>query len=805
MKNTTKMMVVAIALLLATALLVAPAVARYPGIGDIKNGDTIFVYEKSLNVTGLNGSAATDVTAFRRYSEDNPSKALLNEIPVDTATNFELLEAAVSGQSGVYYAWNGTAVITGNGGALDYQSIVIRQPALTADVRLWVTTATPQMKPDSLDGKTVTKDTLLAFKVGSQVGSYYRAAGSTVNATVKVEITTPGGAKLTSFGGLDLASLNVSSSEFNTTAAVLTDVAAGTYTAQVKWVSPDGFSDYAASSNTASFTVESRVTSITSNKDTLVRGNNFVVTIAGESSANYTVFVKNAETDGDTSNPGLTPGQPNVLPSATKPYYTAFVMTNAAGTRPIEFNTTANTKDKTFTIRVEKIVGGVADTADYDEVKVKVEKGGVSVTASGTGSYYIGEEIKLTGTNTETENTYFFITGPNLASKGVNLTNIQAVTNNTATTFDSAAVKTDDTYEKRWDTSNVGLDAGSYTIYAVSAPRDRDNLANVQYATVSIVVKKPFVSATTSASTVAKGDKLFVRGTAEGKPTSGVQIWFFGKNYYDIQTTSVNDDSTFEHEVTTQTTKDLASGQYFVVVQHPMQNDRFDVVRDTTSVANIEYAKMRNAIISSGNTSTDWFVLKGAGRLQGSDAAQALIDLLNNANIDDTYAKLTFLVEEPWIRIDTVNDKYVGSQFSITGTTNLAVDNDFLIDVLSSAFKPTEKTTTGEFAGQSGTIKVTKGDAGYNTWSFEVDTSSFLPDEYIVKVESIEAGTTATTTFNVLEGVPVTQPPATPVPTTPPATVVPTQPPATPASPGFGALVAIAGLGAVAFLVLRRD
>ena len=791
-------MVVAIALLFAVALLVAPAAARSPTAAGINVSDTIFVYEQGLDLTNLTGQTSDAITALRRYSDDDTTKALINEVPVGTQTNFEVLNSAVAGQYGVYYAYNGSQVATVIGGGK--VSVVIREPTLSADVKLWTGST---MKADSLDGKTITKDTKLAFKVASPfVGSYYHVRGSLENATVKVEITTPGGGKLTTFGGLTLNPLNVTAAEFNTTAADLTNVASGTYTAQVKWVSPTSFSDYAAASNTASFTVESRVTSITSNKDSLIRGNNFVVTISGESSTKYWVFVKSPEST-TVENPLIPTGQVSVTAGDVNGNINATVTTNAAGTRTVEFATNASTKDKTFTIRVQK----ESDSSDYDEVKVKVEKGAVTVAASGTGSYYLGEEITLTGTNTETATTYFFITGPNLASKGVNLTSISAVTNDITATFDSAAVRTDDTYEKKWDTSGAGLDAGSYTIYAVSAPKDRDTLSNVKYATVSIVVKKPFVSATTSASTVAKGDKLFVRGTAEGQPSAGVAIWFFGKNHYAYQTASVEDDATFEYEMTSQATKDLASGQYFVVVQHPMQNNEFDVVRDTTSVATYEYAKMKDTLISvAGNASTDYFVLKGSGRLQGSDAAQALIDLLNNANIDDTYAKLTFLVEEPWIRIDSIGDKYVGSTFTISGTTNLAVDNDFLIDVLSSAFQPTEKTATGEFAGQSGTIKVTKGDAGYNTWSFEVDATSFLPDEYIVKVESIEAGTTATTTFNVLEGVPVTQPPATPVPTTPPATQPPaTQPPATPASPGFGALVAIAGLGAVAFLVLRRD
>ncbi len=63
------------------------------------------------------------------------------------------------------------------------------------------------------------------------------------------------------------------------------------------------------------------------------------------------------------------------------------------------------------------------------------------------------------------------------------------------------------------------------------------NLANVAYGTVSIIIKKPFVSATASQSTVAQGDSVFITGTAQGQPSAGVQIWILGKNYATVNST----------------------------------------------------------------------------------------------------------------------------------------------------------------------------------------------------------------------------------------------------------------------------
>ena len=611
---------------------------------------------------------------------------------------------------------------------------------------------------------------------------------------------------------------------------------------------------------------------ITSNMDNVVRNNDFAVTIEGRPSSNYVLWVKGTSNlwnegtlapfsppeyqvpfikDGqegvfkwnfiETIPPLVPAGQPvPVIPAPTDAQkgeaaaryeftaanqvrddvppdsivvpqttldYAAMVTTSSSGKRTVGFGTNQDTKDQSFTIRVQQYAA-LGTTPDYDEVKVRVEEGEVTVTASGDRSYYLGEEVTLSGTNTDSNDIYLFITGPNLPDNGAQLTNPAVAVvdgaGGTGTFFIQETVKGDDTWEYKWDTSGLALDAGTYTIYAVADSRDKDNLADAQYETVSVVIRKGFVSATASQSSVAKGDKFYIRGNAEGNPSPGVAIWILGRNFAVRDTETVEDDSSFEYEVTTAVTQGMASGQYFVVVQHPMGNNRFDVVE--TTVGGTTYATMLGIIPAPGIASTDYFPVVGPGRLQGSDAAEALIQLLNNPNVDDTYTKMTFLVEEPWIRIDSIGDKTVGSTFTLTGTTNLGVDNDLLVEVTSSAFKPTEKTQATAFSGASGTVKVVKGDAGANTWSFEVDASAFEADEYIVTVESIEADASTTANFNVLEAVPVTQPPATQPPATqPPATTPPTEVPATPASPGFGALVAIAGLGAVAFLVLRRD
>jgi PGF-CTERM protein len=625
-------------------------------------------------------------------------------------------------------------------------------------------------------------------------------------------------------------------------------------------------SDYTGKtiSATGTVTLISNSVKIEANKDSVVRSKSFSVTVTGKPSQSYYLWVKgtSAMTSGyDDQPPMMMDGQAGVvfdnsilasgidpvtnLPVAagtvTHPYgqylyengagnaifqdvgqstiptynqtrYYANITLSNTGTRTIEFITTNWTKAQKYTIRVEqdfKPLGG----HDYksDEVDVNVEKGAVTIVAAGDQSYYLGEEIKFSGTNTETYKTYLFIVGPNLKEKGSQIAPADLdprqheVANGDASTFKAIDVNGDNTWSWKWGTANYALDAGTYTIYAVSQPNDKDDLGQAAYGTVSVIIKKPFVSATASQSTVAKGDRIYVTGTAEGDPNS-VQIWIMGKNYADLETASVNSDASFSYEIKQETTKLLSSGQYFVVVQHPMQNKVFDVDLVGQYVVNKQ-------LQTQGTTNyTRIFKLLGSGSLQGSDAAEALAQGINDANVDDTYTKLQFLIEEPIIRVDAIGDKHVGDKFTITAQTNLAVDDEVLVQVYSSSFKPTEKSQSGEFSGATGTIKVTKGDSGMNKLSFDVDSSTFKPDEYIVTEDAVIQVATGTALFNVLETSAQTVAPTevvtaapTNVATAVPTTVATAAPTATPTkSPGFGALIALIGLGAVAFVVVRR-
>ena len=276
-----------------------------------------------------------------------------------------------------------------------------------------------------------------------------------------------------------------------------------------------------------------------------------------------------------------------------------------------------------------------------------------------------------------------------------------------------------------------------------------------------------------STPTIANGDPVIVNGIATGQPRNGLQVWLVGTNYVKIDSVPVNADNSFSYELKPADTRNLAPGQYMVLIQHPMMNGEFDIIYNPAT------GEVINRQLGGG---TSIFQLTGAGSLQTPSAGLALMQAISSQNIDDTFTSVSFLVSPPDVFIDPPGDHVAGDRFTVGGSTNLAVGDNLMVEITSSSFGPTQKGGGSQFSGVSGMVQVVPGTNGYNRWSFDVDTATFKPDEYILKVSGITVDVTASTTFNILEKIPTTPATATMTATvTTPATV-----PASPAPPPSG-------------------
>lgn len=109
--------------------------------------------------------------------------------------------------------------------------------------------------------------------------------------------------------------------------------------------------------------------------------------------------------------------------------------------------------------------------------------------------YHPGDTITIAGTNTGSRTTYLFITGPNLKANGSQIQGAYPpsaeVIEGDPSTFATAAVGADNRWSFVWDTSKSTLAPGTYTVYAVSRPHDRNHLAYSPYGTTLVLLVKP--------------------------------------------------------------------------------------------------------------------------------------------------------------------------------------------------------------------------------------------------------------------------------------------------------------------------
>jgi hypothetical protein len=260
---------------------------------------------------------------------------------------------------------------------------------------------------------------------------------------------------------------------------------------------------------------------------------------------------------------------------------------------------------------------------------------GITITAQGDRSYYLGEEVVFSGYNYNSDSTYLFITGPDISSSGGKLTSPhQNVTRENPGSFEMVKTKPDKTWEYTLYTYNLGIHPGPYTIYAVSQPKTKDQLNGETFSNVSIILKQPFITAEISPTSIPKGQPFTITGYAEGNPRA-VQIWIVGNNYLFNTTSPVNPDSTYRFMVDQKIAEKIPKGQCYLIVQHPMQNNQMDIIVSGNFIRNQQL-----------NNGTNLFNALGSGSLQGNDAKEGLIFALNDPSVDDTYTEIPLMVDD---------------------------------------------------------------------------------------------------------------------------------------------------------------
>ncbi len=702
-----------------------------------------------------------------------PGSSVGREMPLDVrrieTLQFSASPTLYSDRVGTWYQWDSRRAAPGS------VAFTIREPRISVRVL-------QQRTMEDISAGTIPRGTPLYFQIDTNTGSVAQRPGynPAVDGVYDLRITTPGGGVLTGIetmnrGTISLSRItpegslqsvpSVSTGGWNTGASgsgnyLYSD---GTYRIQPKFSFNRVDENLRSDSRTfiineASITLGSDRTRITVREEKITRGSSFSVTISGTPGVPVYFWVDAGSKSGSPGdqppmilfaqegvsqdNPDGPYGIGSYRPSSESgrsirdlvphdPYngvkYYAMVNPDRDGKRTVELRTTDQTDDTQYTLKVETRISGSQPISD--DTRITVVKGEVTVI-SGENTYAIGEEVRLSGSNSESCDTYLFITGPNLPSGGGRLDRPrQDVRTGVPSSFTIASGDCD-TWQYTLYTGELGLDAGTYTIYAVPSPVDRYNLGSVPYQTIPLTLKRPYITLKQQETEVARGDSLILTGQSSGNGGSDVAIWMFGKNYFWYDQVPVERSGYFEYEIPGWQTSTMVAGQYSVIVQHPMANGEFDIWPDGSRQLVLGRYPYSGAPI---------FRVSGPGSLKGPDAANALLTALNSPYIDDTYSRWDIRVMSPKIEINASSlSQSAGQPIVIEGTTNLGAGKRLLVEITDNRFAPTSKNDRSESYGYSGTAEIYQNN-GVRTFSLMVPAGTLAPGEYRLMIQAVES------------------------------------------------------------------
>ena len=255
----------------------------------------------------------------------------------------------------------------------------------------------------------------------------------------------------------------------------------------------------------------------------------------------------------------------------------------------------------------------------------------VTLSLPGGHQYYLGDEIPLMGSSTAGTTVYLLFTGPDLPPEGAPLHNPNVSVYGGGWT--TTTVLADNSYGYLWKTEGLTLSEGTYRIYAVSGPKPITSLDGSSYGSIILPLASPPLTLSVSPAIIKPGQEIAISGVVQGTPSMGVLIWIFGEEFTSVVSAPIHENGTYQYLIPDSTTAGMATGEYHVLVQHPMGNDIFDVIRQGDAV-----------IGTSPVPGTTLFTLQGEGSLTGEEATQALAAALDNAAIDDIYREAVFQV-----------------------------------------------------------------------------------------------------------------------------------------------------------------
>ena len=256
----------------------------------------------------------------------------------------------------------------------------------------------------------------------------------------------------------------------------------------------------------------------------------------------------------------------------------------------------------------------------------------ITVSSPQGGAHILGEPVHISGTNTASNVTYLFLTCNGCSPAGSKPDGADPmntpVRDGDAPAFTAVPVDTDGRWSWVWDTKTIILPDGTYSVHALSSPRDADHLGSAIFDSVSLNFTSHILTAGIRPAEADQGDIITISGTATGHPEPGVAIWVIGPEYSDRLVVRTDETGAYSQDIDSSAIH-LLNGTYHVFVEHPAANNAFDFDLNGDYLFN---TRIRSNI----------FTFRGNGRLYGDAAYTAFSAALTGPGSDDIIMPLSF-------------------------------------------------------------------------------------------------------------------------------------------------------------------
>ena len=225
---------------------------------------------------------------------------------------------------------------------------------------------------------------------------------------------------------------------------------------------------------------------------------------------------------------------------------------------------------------------------------------------------------------------------------------------------------------------------------------------------------------------LAKGDRLIITG--DGYHNGSAVIWGRGPSFFTHEIVEADSDGILTWTLNEKITEKLRSGPLTIIVEDPGQDRIYSNVRNDSAGESL--------FTIADNVS----VLPVDAPTMDIPAALDLADFLKNqiagSDTDDSYLLQTVYVEEPTLRLSTVElgsplRVPAGGCVLVKGTMNMAPGNPIAVRIYDTSM--IEKTGHRIPVRAIDSAITGSGDRG-NTWEYNLNTAGLVPGEYLVEI-----------------------------------------------------------------------